>query len=31
MNADIGRATSEEVDTYYELLHNMMRRTKTDA
>ncbi len=23
MNADIGRATSEEVDTYYELLHNM--------
>ncbi|BAQ58030.1 deoxynucleoside kinase [Lactobacillus acetotolerans] len=25
MNADIGRATSEEVDTYYELLHNMMR------
>ena len=24
MNADIGRATSEEVDTYYELLHNMM-------
>ena len=24
MNADIGRATKEEVDTYYELLHNMM-------
>ena len=24
MNADIGRATPEEVDTYYELLHNMM-------
>ncbi|WEV70854.1 deoxynucleoside kinase [Lactobacillus sp. ESL0785] len=24
MNADIGRATQEEVDTYYELLHNMM-------
>ncbi|CCI85001.1 deoxyguanosine kinase [Lactobacillus pasteurii DSM 23907 = CRBIP 24.76] len=24
MNADIGRATSEEVDTYYELLNNMM-------
>ncbi|MDF7671713.1 deoxynucleoside kinase [Lactobacillus sp. ESL0701] len=25
MNADIGRATPEEVDTYYELLNNMMR------
>ncbi|MDF7639895.1 deoxynucleoside kinase [Lactobacillus sp. ESL0791] len=25
MNADIGRATSEEVDTYYELLNSMMR------
>lgn len=25
MNADIGRATKEEVATYYELLHNMMR------
>lgn len=24
MNADIGRATSEEVDTYYDLLENMM-------
>ncbi|WEV38680.1 deoxynucleoside kinase [Lactobacillus sp. ESL0680] len=24
MNADIGRATPEEVDTYYELLNNMM-------
>lgn len=24
MNADIGRATKEEVDTYYELLNNMM-------
>ncbi len=24
MNADIGRASKEEVDTYYELLHNMM-------
>ncbi len=24
MNADIGRATQEEVDTYYELLNNMM-------
>ena len=24
MNADIGRATKEEIDTYYELLHNMM-------
>ncbi|MBA1392302.1 deoxynucleoside kinase [Lactobacillus sp. XV13L] len=24
MNADIGRATTEEVDTYYELLNNMM-------
>ena len=24
MNADIGRATKEEADTYYELLHNMM-------
>ena len=28
MNADIGRATSEEVDTYYELLHNMMNELK---
>ncbi|PEG67933.1 deoxynucleoside kinase, partial [Lactobacillus johnsonii] len=24
MNEDIGRATPEEVDTYYELLNNMM-------
>ncbi|RMC23435.1 MULTISPECIES: deoxynucleoside kinase [unclassified Lactobacillus] len=24
MNADIGRATKEEIDTYYELLNNMM-------
>ena len=28
MNADIGRATSEEVDTYYELLNNMMSELK---
>ncbi|WLT00392.1 deoxynucleoside kinase [Lactobacillus helsingborgensis] len=28
MNADIGRATSEEVDTYYELLNNMMGELK---
>lgn len=28
MNADIGRATKEEVDTYYELLHNMMTQLK---
>ncbi|KGG54622.1 MULTISPECIES: deoxynucleoside kinase [Lactobacillus] len=28
MNADIGRATKEEVDTYYELLNNMMGELK---
>ena len=28
MNADIGRATKEEVDTYYELLNNMMNELK---
>ena len=28
MNADIGRATSEEVATYYELLNNMMSELK---
>ena len=28
MNADIGRATKEEVDTYYELLNNMMSELK---
>ncbi|WP_281828685.1 MULTISPECIES: deoxynucleoside kinase [Lactobacillus] len=28
MNADIGRATQEEVDTYYELLNNMMGELK---
>ena len=28
MNADIGRATKEEVDTYYELLDNMMNELK---
>lgn len=28
MNADIGRATTEEVDTYYELLNNMMNELK---